>query len=615
MTAMSAPIADPLPRWDLDGLFGPFVEGPDVVEAEQRLRGAVLGLRDLYDRHDVRGPNTTWPAAPPRPASETTPAFDDVLTATNGVLDQFLRLNAFAYAHVSSNSGNDAAQLLLSRLQAIDAELTTLRSRFEAWVEAIGAGDLVHHSAVAREHAWPLHKAARRALHLMSEHEEGLTAELGITGSRAWTRLYDDVTAGITATVTFPDGHEEALPIFAVRGLATNADRAVREAAYQAELIAWDEHATPIAAALNAIKGERLTVDRRRGWKDLLDPVLEANAVDRRTLDAMNAAVDEVLDDFRRYLVVKAELLGTRQCTWFDITAPVGEVRPLHWAEAVELVGDAFAGYSPELAGVLGRALDEQWIDAGPRRGKVGGAFCLPVGGGASRVLMNYDGSIDAVHTIAHELGHAFHNQTLRGRTPVQRSSPMPLAETASIFCETILTDQLSSRATSDAIRLAVLEADLHGACQVIVDIRSRFLFEARLFERRRASLVSRIELCELMDRAQADAYGEALDPSARHPYMWAAKPHYYSSTFYNWPYTFGLLFGLGLYTRWRDDPAGFRPRYEELLASTGLAPALDLAAGFGIDLHDENFWRASLDVLRTRIDDYTTAAAAFTTQ
>jgi pepF/M3 family oligoendopeptidase len=612
MTATSTPIGDPMPRWDLTGLFGPTPDGHEALDAEQSLRLAVFHLQELYDRHDVHArTNGTGTGAA---AADQVAAFDEVLTTTNQVLEQFLRLNAYAYAHVTANAGNDPAQQLLSRLQAVDAELSTLRTRFEAWVDAVGAGDLVRLSDVARDHAWALHKGARRAVHLMSEPEEGLAAALGITGATAWTRLYDDVTAGITATVEHADGREEALPIFAVRGLATSPDHDVREAAYRAELVAWDDHATPIAAALNAIKGETLTVDRRRGWDDPLDPVLEANAIDRRTLDTMNAAVDDVLDDFRRYLFVKAEMLGKGQCTWFDLAAPVGEVRALHWAEAVELVGDAFAGYSPDLAGVLGRALDEWWIDAGPRRGKVGGAFCLPVGGGASRVLMNYDGSIDAMHTIAHELGHAFHNQTLRHRTPVQRSTPRPLAETASTFCETILTDQLLARATSDAVRLAVLEASLHEACQLIVDIRSRFLFETRLFERRRTSTVGVAELCALMDMAQAEAYGEALDPSARHPYMWAAKPHYYSSTFYNWPYTFGLLFGLGLYARWREDPERFRPRYEALLASTGLAPALDLAAGFGIDLHDPGFWRASLDVIRVRIDDYATAAAAFTT-
>src|SRR4030095_2146322 len=212
--------------------------------------------------------------------------------------------------------------------------------------------------------------------------------------------------------------------------------------------------------------------------------------------------------------------------------------------------------------------------------------FCMPVGGGVSRILMNFDGSIDTIHTLAHELGHAFHNHTLRDRTPLQRATPMPLAETASIFCETILTDQALVGATGEA-RLALLEADLQGACQVVVDIRSRFLFETRLFERRAASTVPIRELCDLMDHAQAEAYGDGLDPSARHPLMWAAKPHYYGSTFYNWPYTFGLLLGIGLYARYRDDAHRFRSGYDDLLSSTGLGSAAELAARFDIDITD----------------------------
>jgi oligoendopeptidase F len=189
----------------------------------------------------------------------------------------------------------------------------------------------------------------------------------------------------------------------------------------------------------------------------------------------------------------------------------------------------------------------------------------------------------------------------------------MALAETASIFCETILTDRALEAAASPGERLALLEADLQGACQVVVDIRSRFLFESRLFERRKTSTVPIREMCDLMDHAQAEAYGEGLDPSARHPFMWAAKPHYYGATFYNWPYTFGLLFGLGLYARWRDDPEAFQARYEDLLSSTGLATALDLAERFGIDLHEQSFWTASLDVVRARIDDFVTSARALT--
>jgi pepF/M3 family oligoendopeptidase len=597
---------EPLPRWDLAPLF-PSLAGPEVMDAEQRLKVAVFDLRALYDEHEVRGGD----AGPQDDAHESeidVAAFDAVLTTTNVVLEQYGRLQAYAYLHVTSDGTNEAAQQLLSRLQNLDAELSVLRTRFDGWVNRLGAGALIRQSQVASEHAWPLRKAARRSAHQMSEPEEVLAAELHLTASTAWTRLYDDVTSNMRQVVRFPDGRDEVLPIFAIRGLATNPDAALREAGYQAELAAWAGSSGPIAAALNAVKGETLTLNRHRGWNDPLDPVLEANAVDRPTITAMNAAVDDALGDFRRYLRAKAHLLGKGQLAFWDLFAPVGAVRPQAWSDAVGMVEQAFGGYSPELLGVAHRALAESWVDAGPRTGKVGGAFCMPVGDGISRVLMNFDGSIDTVHTLAHELGHAFHNHTLRDRTPLQRATPMPLAETASIFCETILTDQ-ALVGTSGEERLALLEADLQGSCQVVVDIRSRFLFESRLFERRRASTVPIRELCDLMDHAQAEAYGEGLDPSARHPFMWAAKPHYYGSTFYNWPYTFGLLFGLGLYARWRDDPAGFTSRYEQLLASTGLAPALDLAERFGIDLHDQGFWASSLGVVRDRIDDFVTSA------
>ncbi len=336
--------------------------------------------------------------------------------------------------------------------------------------------------------------------------------------------------------------------------------------------------------------------------------MLEASAVERTAFDAMQAAVDDSLGDFRRYLAAKARLLGKDRVAFWDLFAPVGDAPEQSWPDATATVEHAFAGYGDDLAGLASRALAERWVDAGPRAGKVGGAFCMHTGDGASRVLMNFDGSIDSVHTLAHELGHAYHNTALAARTPMQRSTPMALAETASIFCETILTDRALDVATGGE-RLALLEADLQGACQVVVDIRSRFLFESRLFARRSASTVPARELSELMREAQVEAYGDGLDPDELHPLMWAAKPHYYGSTFYNWPYTFGLLFGLGLYARWLDDAQGFRSAYTDMLSSTGVETASQLAARFGIDIGDQAFWTASLDVIRGRIDDFCAAA------
>ncbi len=594
---------DALPRWDLTPLY-PAVDDAEVAAAEAALADAVTALGDLYDHRGVRGGDDDAP-----PGSDVDPAaFDDVLRATNDVLDRFARLEAFAYGHVSTDSGDEAAQALLSRLTSVEARITALRTRFDAWLGALDLDTLVAASPAAAAHAWPLRKAARRAVHQMSEPEESLAAELGITGSSAWSRLYDDVSAGVTATVEHADGRTETLPIFAVRGLATHPDAAVRQAAFRAELTAWQANATPIAAALNAIKGETLALGARRGWDDPLSPVLEASAVERTAFDAMQAAVDDSLGDFRRYLAAKARLLGKDRVAFWDLFAPVGDAPEQSWPDATATVEHAFAGYGDDLAGLASRALAERWVDAGPRAGKVGGAFCMHTGDGASRVLMNFDGSIDSVHTLAHELGHAYHNTALAARTPMQRSTPMALAETASIFCETILTDRALDAATGGE-RLALLEADLQGACQVVVDIRSRFLFESRLFARRAASTVPARELSELMREAQVEAYGDGLDLDELHPLMWAAKPHYYGSTFYNWPYTFGLLFGLGLYARWLDDAQGFRSAYTDMLSSTGVETASQLAGRFGIDIGDQAFWTASLDVIRGRIDDFCAAA------
>jgi oligoendopeptidase F len=294
---------------------------------------------------------------------------------------------------------------------------------------------------------------------------------------------------------------------------------------------------------------------------------------------------------------------------WWDLVAPLPFTGgPVSWDAGLDVVRSAFGGYSERLGGLVDRALDERWIDAGPRPGKSGGAFCAPFVGDRSLVLLNWAGSADSTQTTAHELGHAYHNTTLAGRTALQRQLPMALAETASIFCETLVVEAGLARMTG-LERLAQLDVDLVGTNQVIVDIHSRFLFETEVFARRQRRTLSAGELCEMMTEAQAVAYGDGLDQRTAHPYMWLLKPHYYGSHFYNWPYTYGLLFGLGLFARYREDPERFRAGYDDLLSRAGMDTAEELGAAFGLDVTGEAFWTASLDVVRARIDDYVTLA------
>ncbi len=595
-----------LPRWDATALY-PSLSSREFAAAHEGLDADVARLVSLYDTHGVDD------GAPHAPSPQEVEAFDAVLGATNEVATRMSEVQAFVHSYVSTDSRDGEAQGAWSQLEQLGATMRQLSARFTAWVASLGADALSTASGPGAEHAFALRQAVQRAEHQMGPEEESLFAELSVTGALAWGRLHADITSQLCAVVEHPDGRSEALPIHAVRGLATHSDGAVRRAAYDAEVVAWPTVAVPLAAAMNAIKGEAVTVNRRRRWDDPLDASLFANAVDRPTFDAMQAAVTASLPDFRRFLRAKARLHGYEGgLRWWDLFAPAPVEGPVvGWASGSGIVKRAFETYSGSLAGMAGRALDERWVDAAPCDAKAGGAFCMSFFGDRSLVLMNWSDSFASVQTLAHELGHAYHNVQLADRTALQRRTPMALAETASIFCETLVVAAGIAGASTDAERLALLDVDLQGATQVVVDIRSRLLFEAEVFARRARRTLTPTDLDELMLEAQAEAYGDGLDLETRHRWMWAVKPHYYGSHFYNWPYTYGLLFGLGLFARYEVDPEPFRSGYDDLLSLTGMADAAELGARFGIDVRDVAFWAASLDVLRGRIAEYEALAAS----
>jgi len=591
-----------LPRWDMTPIF-PSLTSPQFEQAFEGVIADIGALGVLFDRLGVAGDT-----APSVIDDAAVAAFDEAATAFNHVLKTLGTVRAYISAFVSTDTRDTVAQARASELRTRTLKLTLLSTRFTAWLGALDTEALIAASPLAAEHDYYLREAKIIATHLLPPAEEELTSQLALSGGTAWSRLYEDFTSQLTVPLrrTADSDPEERLPMSLIRALATDPDRTVRRRAYEAELAAWECSTTPIAAAINSIKYETGLISARRRWESPLDAACFHNHIDRATLEAMLSAARASFPDFRRYLRLKARAVsGAERIAWFDLTAPMGEARRTWtWNEATEFVAEQFGTYSDKMRAFAERAFRENWIDAGPRPGKRGGAFCSSIRGDESRILHNYQPSFDGMSTLAHELGHGYHNTCLAGRTPMQRGTPSTLAETASIFCETIIREA-ALRGGDREDQLAILEATLEGECQVVVDIYSRFLFEQSVLDARRQRELSVEELKALMLDAQEATYGDGLDENFRHPYMWAAKVHYYIASFYNFPYMFGQLFGMGLYARYKQDPSSFYAGYDELLSLTGMSDAASLAARFGFDLRDEAFWRSSIDLIVQDIDRF----------
>jgi oligoendopeptidase F len=591
-----------LPRWRLDTIFEE-LESPDFRQAVADISRGIEDLSGYFEANGV--------GAEGAPGDDATQVTEETLRRVEAILVRFRDVTAYLQGRIDTDAFDDRSQAERSRLRPLGSRLNVLLKRFSAWLGRVDLERVVAESELARDHAFILGRYQLLAEHLMGGEAEDLAAVLDNSAGSAWAQLHSALIGRGTINLRLPNGEESERNVAELRQLLYDPDREVRRRAYEAELDLLERHEVSYAAAMNSIKGQVGELSRRRGWDSPLDESLFGNAMSRRSLDALQQAVRESFPVFRRYLKAKARFLGLERLAWYDLFAPVtvGEQAQFGWDQAREFVVANFRGYSAGLARFAERAFSEGWMDAPSRKGKVNGAYCVSFPGKReSRVLLNFGGKLDDLFTIAHELGHAFHNDCMfrYGRTNLQRSTPMTLAETASIFCETIAMNALLENA-DDQSRLAILEQDLVGANQIVVDIDSRFRFEKGVFEKRQERELSVDEMKDLMLEAQDATYGDGLDAKLRHPLMWAHKGHYYSSgrSFYNYPYTFGLLFGLGLYRVFQDEPNGFQERYERLLASTGMAEAADLGRQFGIDIEDVEFWRGSLAIFSGRVADY----------
>ncbi len=602
-----------LPQWELAALYDG-VEDAKYVQLKRSIEDSAREFTALLQGSDFMQMQTAeW--------------LTRCIELYNQLGDAYEQLDAFITMWYTTNTTDPEAMAELNALEDLGLEVQKVEVMFKNSLASVAdklSAVYAEHPELA-EYRYFLEEQLFFQQHQMSVEEEALAADLMRSGGNAWSRLFQSVSS--TASTVWPAGKQggpekagaagkpageqgggETKTVTELRGLAFDADRKVRRTAWQKELEAVEQVELPLAAAMNGVKGFTVSLNRRRGYASALEKSVRQARISRKTLDALIGVMEESLPVFREYLKGKARLLGQDRLAFYDLFAPVGsEMSTWTYTAGRDFILDYFRSFSDELADFAARAFEQGWIDAQPRSGKVGGAYCisLPVSG-ETRILCNFSGNFGDVKTIAHELGHAYHHHVLRDAPHIFRQYPMTLAETASIFAESVVIDGALKNTAPDQ-KLPIVEKLLQDSTQVIVDILSRFKFEREVMTRREKGELSPEELKELMLQAQRDTYGDALEKEELHPYMWAVKPHYYSPelAYYNFPYAFGHLFGLGLYNRYQQEGQAFLPVYRNLLQQTGKQSAVEVTAAAGFDIETPAFWRAGIETIKGRVGEF----------
>ncbi len=516
------------------------------------------------------------------------------------------RLYPFISLTRSVDTTNDDANKYLAKVQMLLAEATLPFTKASKYIGKYEYLEELLDKEPYSDYKFYLTQIKKETKHLLSDEQEAIISKMKQTGSTAWSHLQSLLTSKLEVEVKLKD-EVKTMTISEVSPLMHSPDPEERKAAYEGVQSAYQKIDDSIAMCLSSIKGEVNFVSKLRGYDSALEQSLDVSRTKKETLDAMIGAIYEYLPHFHKYLKRKAKLLGHEGgLPIYDLVAPLGEVNKTYTIEETKaFIIKNFKSFSDKLADLAKKAFEQNWIDVYPRKGKVGGAFCANVRSiKESRILTNFNGNLRDAITLSHELGHAYHGECIFQNKLLNSSYPMPVAETASTFCETIVMNAVIEE-SNDEEKLALIESELQDHTAIICDILSRFIFEKEVFEKRLEQPLNSKDLQKIMRDAIKEAYGEGLNHEYVNPFAWLNKPHYYSASlsFYNWPYAFGLLFAKGLYAQYLKDKGSFVSNYDNLLKATGKMLVEDVAKEANIDVTDISFWRDSLEMIKQKID------------
>ncbi|TNJ64658.1 M3 family oligoendopeptidase [Paenibacillus hemerocallicola] len=575
--------------WDLDVFFPGGSSSAEFALFLERTETEVERLRQAVQTAADRG---EAPGA-------------DALSGLVGLMQSITLMlreaDSFAGCLAAENQHDKKAVQLNGQIASVGAAFASVLTRFDQLLRQIpdSVWSALLESESFRSIAFPLDERRQLAKEKLSPEQESLIGDLAVDGYHGWGEAYN--TAVGKFSIAFEDNGET---VQLSAGQAANKlhspNRDVRMRLFAEWEKAWGDSADYAADALNRLAGFRIQTHKHRGWDSILKEPLDINRMSEKTLQVMWDVIDRNKAPFVAYLQRKADMFGLDALSWHDVDAPVGQaVKEVTFDEAAGMIVEQFRKFSPKMADFAEMAFENRWIEAEDRPGKRPGGFCtsFPIKG-QTRIFMTYANTASNVATLAHELGHAYHQHVMNDMPALAQEYAMNVAETASTFAEMIVADAAVKQASSDEERLTLVEDKIQRSVAFFMNIHARFLFETEFYERRKKGLVGADELNELMTNAQKRAYKDAL--GEYHPHFWASKLHFYITgvPFYNFPYTFGYLFSSGIYAVAQREGSGFEDKYIALLRDTGSMTVEELARKhLGVDLTKPDFWQSAVDL------------------
>ncbi|MDP4170170.1 MAG: M3 family oligoendopeptidase [Bacillota bacterium] len=577
-------------KWDLDSIFN---GGSDSLEFSKHLDSTtetIAAFENLV---------SDW-------------STDHAFVSLKGIIDYFEKTakmirqaGAFVSCLQAQNTEDKKANDLKSRVTGLSASLQTALTNFDNKLARIEDGEWskLMESENFTELAFVLTERRERAKEKRSQQEEALINLLGVDGYHGWGQMYDLLVSKVK--IPFD---QKFLSVGQAANLFSNPDRNVRKTLFESWEKSWAENADLFSKTLNHLSGFRLNVYKLRGWDSVLKEPLQLNRMTKGTLDAMWSVISDSKKPLVDYLNRKAKLIGVEKLSWYDLDAPYGKTETkASYQEGADFITEQFSRFGEEMASFAKMAFEDQWIEAEDRPGKSPGGFhtYFPESG-QSRIFMTYSGTPSNISTLAHELGHGFHTYAMKGLHHLNRNYAMNVAETASTFAEMIVSDAALNQADTEEEKLVLLDDKIQRSVALLMNIHARFIFENNFYEERGNGTVSTDRLNELMKNAQEEAYGGALEEY--HPMFWASKLHFFITgvPFYNFPYTFGFLFSLGIYSRALEEGKGYEEKYIEMLKDSASMTVENLAQKhLQVDITKRDFWEKAVSLCIKDIEEF----------